>query len=177
MKMLLPLSLIVVLAGCTKSEQSESKKGPVNGMDSPIIISDGSSHLKHKGTGSDFQITGNNVTVSDPTFKVGAGECWKGISSCPPSFMALATPWSLDIYDSNGVKIMTTSSTDNVTVTTTFYDNPIIPAKDASGDTNGTDLKQKDYTFQNAMFTTGGSSPVAITCTSSPCKLRIHYTN
>jgi hypothetical protein len=176
MKMILPLCLIVVLAGCTSTE-TPAKKGPVNGMDSPIIISDGaSSHLKHKGTGADFQITGTSVTVSDPGFKVGAGECWKGISSCPPSFMALATPWNLDIYDSGGVKIMTTSSSDNMTVTTTFYDNPISPAKDG-GDTNGTDLKQKDYTFQNAMYSTGGGTPVPITCTSTPCKLRIHYTN
>jgi hypothetical protein len=183
MKMILPLCLIVALAGC--SQEKEPGVKPVGSMDSPIIISDGSTHLKHKGSGSDFQITYNGSTdpviVNDTGYMVGKGQCVSGVSNCPSSFTKqLVAAWTLDVYDEdNGNnKTMTVGSPDNKMILTYYYGNPIDPKADKSGDTAGTDLVQHDWDFDYAVFTNGdGSAPVTITCTSTPCKLKIHYSN
>lgn len=168
------LCLMAMLTGCTAKQATL-------GMDSPIHITDGSTHLRHKGTNSDFQITNyaraEQVIVYDPGYTVKNGEC-KGVQSCPPSFTNnLVAPWTLDVFD-GGNKIMTVSSADNATVVANFYAHYIDPEVDASGDTIGTDITQHDYTFKSAVFTNGGGgSPASIVCNSSPCKLKIHYKN
>jgi len=54
MKLALLLCLIAMLTGCATQTQDD-KKGK---QDAPtaIIISDGSTHLRHKGVNADFQI-------------------------------------------------------------------------------------------------------------------------
>jgi hypothetical protein len=182
MKMILPLCLIVVLAGCSVTRKSEKK--PLGSMDSPIIISDGSTHLKHKGSVSDFQITYNGsndpVIVSDPGFTVKKGECVAGVSNCASSFMKqLVAGWTLDIYDQDnfGNKTMTVGSPDNKVILTYYYGNPVDPQPDKN-ETVGTDLIQHDLDFDYAVFTNGdGSAPVTMNCPGTTCKLKIHYSN
>src|SRR5271170_6265994 len=97
MKITLLLCLIVVLAGCS-AFQSTAPKGQTGaavatpetkttGMDSPIIVSDGSTHLKHKGSNDDFRIDPSGsfdvATVKDSGYSVTWGECWKGVTTCP----------------------------------------------------------------------------------------------
>jgi hypothetical protein len=193
--LLLCLCLVVALTGCTSKTQSTGATEPtatsqtqIKKMDSPIIISDGSTRLKHKGANGDFQITYNaseQVTVNDSGYSVGAGECTKGVTSCPPSFMMqLVAGWTLDVFDAGGTKIMTVSSQDNVVVATNFYGHSIDPEHDGSdgggdtNDTNGTEIIQHDFKFKSASFTNGGgAAAVPITCTSSPCKLKIQYSH
>jgi hypothetical protein len=151
-------------------------------MDSPIVISDGSTHLRHKGSNGDFQIAPNGagtfdqVTVNDSGYKVKTVDC-VGVTTCPPAFTnPLVTPWTLDVL-AGGTKIMTVSSADNMTVVTNFFVGNVFTSVDGSGDTNGSDVAQHDYSFSSATFTNGGAQPVTLTCSSSPCKLKIHYKN
>jgi len=181
MKLALLLCLIAMLTGCATQTQDD-KKGKQDGTDQPIIISDGSTHLRHKGVNADFQIAYNGSTdpviVNDPGFAVGKGDC-VGVTTCPTDFMKqLVKGWSVNVFDATSVKIMTVSSLDNVVVNTIFYGHYIDPEPDKSGDTPGTDLTQHDFVFNSASFTNGGgATAVTITCASSPCKLKIHYHN
>jgi hypothetical protein len=182
------LCAIVAFTGCsTKQLQTESKAAKPGEVttptSSPIIISDGSTHLRHKGSNSDFQIAPNGagtfdqVTVNDSGHMVKAGECVKGVTTCPPAFTNnLVAPWTLDVLDSGGTKIMTISSADNVIVVANYFVGNVFTSADGSGDTNGSDIAQSDHTFSSATFTNGGGAhPVTIACTSSPCKLKINY--
>jgi hypothetical protein len=178
MKIALLLSLIVVLTGCPAPRQNGDNK---HGMDSPIIISDGSTRLRHKGSNADFQIANNSgvdqVIVYDQGYMVNTVDCI-GVTTCPSAFTnPLVAPWTMDVFDANSVKIMTISSADNMTVTINFYAHYIDPEPDVSGDTTGTDIIQHDYKFKSASFTNGGAQSVPINCSSSPCKLKIHYKN
>jgi hypothetical protein len=182
MKLTLLLGALVVLSGCTNSSIYQKDSGKA-GMDSPIIISDGAStHLRHRGSNSDFQISYNGsfdqVTVNDPGFSATLLAC-KGSAVCPAGDITLIAGWTMDILDAGSIRIMTISSKDNLSVVTNFYANYIDPKADASGDTPGTDITQHDYTFKTASFTNGDGSKASITCPISamPCKLRIKYHN
>jgi hypothetical protein len=151
-------------------------------MDSPIVVSDGAStHLRHKGSGSDFQVTNDGVNahvmVNDPGFTVTKGEC-VGVVKCPASFMnGPLAGWSLDVVDGSGNDILTMTS-QNVSIVVDFHGNKVDLKPDGSGDTAGTDIGQHDFTFASATFTNGsGANPETITCNAKPCKLKIHYHN
>lgn len=172
MKITALLCVIVVLTGCPATNQVGTK-----GMDSPIIISDGSTHLRHKGSDSDFQITNNGVIVNDSGYTATILEC-KGAATCPGgSAISLVKGWTMDVFDVNSVKILTINSTDNVKVVANFYAHPIDTQRDASGDTQGSDITQHDYTFKSASFSNGDGTTAAISCAASHCKLRITYHN
>ena len=178
MKTVFLLSIIVVLTGCQAAKQNPTGNDGKTGMDSPIVISDGSTHLRHKGSNGDFQIAPNGagtfdqVTVNDSGYTVKTVDC-VGVTPCPS---ALVAPWTLDVL-AGGTKIMTVSSADNMIVVTNFFVGNVFTSIDSSGDTNGSDIAQHDDSFNSATFTNGGALPVNLTCPSSPCKLKIHYKN
>jgi len=195
MKTTLLLCLVVALAGCSGNTQSTAAaqpaiSKPVVKMDSPIIISDGSTRLKHKdksGANSDFKITYNTslsmeqMIVNDSLYTVGMGKCLNVIS-CPSSFTSqLVKGWTLDVRDANNADIMTVGSTDNMIVTIDFHGNFIDPKPDGSdggndtNDTTGTEIIQHGLKFKSALFTNGDGTTATITCSSSPCKLSIDY--
>jgi hypothetical protein len=177
MKMTLVLCALVALTSC-QSPTTNIK--PLDG-DSPIIVSDSSAHLKHKGPSQDFQVSNNGsalvAKVADG-YKVSTLECWKGFSGCPSG--SLTAGWTLMGYDGHsgsGNLIFTMTSADNMTIGTTFVagvtdlDSKI----DMSGDTNkGTDLIESALTLVSAVLNNNGST-TTLDCPSTPCKLRIHY--
>ena len=201
MKITLLLSLAVVLASCSTPapgpQTAQNKKPIAVPMDSPIIVSDGSTHLRHRGSVRDFQITtsGSNfeAIVNDSGGTVGKGECANVGTTCPSDFQnVLVAPWTLKVYDSNSNLVMTitpsktsTSEVDAI-INGTNVSN-VYASGDNSGDSKdpnsaavGGDISTPYNTnnFSFAKFTNGssGSKEETITCASSPgCKLKIHY--
>jgi hypothetical protein len=225
MKFALLLSLTIALVGCGTSSQSPEvlsqsqvalkapaaqperpyrPLGPGSGMDSPIIISDGSpeAHFHRQGAdkgkgGNDVQIgtvvsggaSRKTVTVGDVDTATGYGyqvtqlESWNVNPSINP--IAPAVPWTLMVYDNNQL-IMSMMSTDNRVVSTTLDDFDASKDSSSSGHTytNGTDLKVKDSQGRYPKFTravyTDPNYPNGVTFSCSVsgnkhCKICFHY--
>jgi hypothetical protein len=195
MKTTLLLCLVVALTGCSTPNPSATPapgSGPFKAMDSPIIISDGSTHLRHKGANADFQITDSGAfveaIVNDAGFQVGKGESVKGVLAavCPADFQKpLVQGWKMQVFDNSNTLVMTltTSNSPSPEVDTTFSVSNVFTSADGSGDTAtnagpGSDVGTAPNVnnFTSAIFTNGGGgSPETITCNSSPCKLKIRY--
>jgi hypothetical protein len=183
--------LLAALAGCSSTANDEQigkakKTITVQGMDSPIIVTDGSTHLKHKGSTADFQITTNNgstvATVKDSGFTAQNIECVIGITSCPTAFSNLVAGWSLNVNDGNSTliaTIMSPAGTNNNEVDANFIANSVNLLKNTSDTPNsdGTDIVQPTLKFASAAFTNGNGATATVTCATSPCKLKIHYKN
>jgi hypothetical protein len=194
-KLTVILCAIAALSGCQHVQDLGTTK---TNNDSPIIVSDGmSTHLRHKnnatGSGGDFQIVDANnvpeITVNDPTYSPQTIECVNITASpsslaCPKTpFVTLVPGWTLSVYGQappSGKPILTlTAPSSGPLVISNFMNNYIDPQPDTSTDadnTHGTDIIEHSVTFASAVFTNGSSSDqITLTCTASPCKVRIHY--
>lgn len=141
--------------------------------DSPIIVSDGSTHLRHS---PNFQTSGTTATVNESGRHVTNLTC-AGPMSCAGSRIALSPGWRLEVFDAanaRGNRIVTLTSANNTQVSATFA-NAFTQGHDTSGDTpNGVDLGRSE-TFNSARLTNGGA-PTVLSCNGhSGCKILIHY--
>jgi hypothetical protein len=141
--------------------------------DSPIVVSDGSTHLRHS---PNFQTSGTTATVNESGRHVTTLTC-TGPINCGSSPVSLKPGWSLDVFDAanaRGNRILTLTSANNALVSATFT-NSFTQGPDTSGDTtNGTDLGRGEM-FTSARLTNGGG-PTVLNCTGhTGCKILIHY--
>jgi hypothetical protein len=190
MKLTLLLCAITVFTGCSNHAQPGPARNPgvVNTpTNSPIIIADGSTHLRHKGTNNDFHIVNDSglphIIVSDPGYTATTLQCNSGVT-CPNSNtpIPLTAGWTMDVFDVDSensgtpIKILTISSADNMRIVTKFHRNTIDPENDSV--TTGTDIISGNLTFRSATFTNGGgAAAIQLTCASSPCNMQINYTH
>jgi len=141
--------------------------------DSPIVVSDGSTHLRHSPT---FQTAGKTAIVNEAGRHVTNLTC-AGPINCGSSPIPLKPGWVLDVFDAanaGGNRILTLTSANDVLVSATFT-NSFTQGPDTSGDTtNGTDLGRSEM-FTSARLTNGGA-PMVLNCTGhTGCKIFIHY--
>ena len=141
--------------------------------DSPIVVSDGSTHLRHSPA---FQTAGSTATVNEAGRHVSNLTC-AGRINCGSSPIELKPGWSLDVFDAanaGGNRILTLNSANNTLVSARFT-NPFTQGPDTSGDTaNGADLGRGEM-FTSARLSNGGA-PMVLNCTGhNGCKIFIHY--
>ncbi len=196
MKIILVLCGLGLLLGCNNNTNNKTTaqvdtEGKQDGLDSPIIISDGSplTYLKHKGgTGKDFHVVNNGtsltVTIADAGFTATKLKCVVGFGpGCADgTTTVLSYPWEIDAFDGpsgTGYRTLQIVPSDNTStkVVTNVFATDVDTLVDASGDTNGTALAQPEHQFKSAKFTNGGVLQPVLNCPSSPCKLRIVYHN
>jgi hypothetical protein len=175
LKTSLALCAIAVYTGCPGGKQR------IKVADSPIIVSDGTTHLKHKGAAKDFDSVvqnSNTIDVTVSSFKVDKLECSIGFSGCKVANpIPLTSPWTLDVFhgtDHLGYKILTIKSMDNQSVTGTIYARSYTQQNDAANDEakGGTDLVEADHIPQSAALTMSGQTTY-FTCPQKPCSLKI----
>jgi len=192
MKITFLLSAIIVFTGCTakrgQPQPNSGKPGAVGTpVNSPIIISDGSTHIRHKGmSNGDFHIVNDSgaphIVVDDSGYSATTLECVMGVACPNNAAITLVGGWTMDIFaldseDSNTtIKILTIKSADNSRIVLAFHRNPIDPEYDAM--LGGTDIIENNLTFKSATLTNGGatiqfSCPTATTTPS--CEIRINY--
>jgi hypothetical protein len=123
MRITLLLCMIALLTGCPKPQSSpppiEAEKAPAAapphpptkasppeaGMDSPIIISDGSTHLRYKTFQTD---SGDSIFIQDSGYFAFTLTCAKDVSGCVVNgkpISMVATPnnsWTLDVLHADG---------------------------------------------------------------------------
>ncbi len=193
MKLTLPICLLFVFTGCTTQSppanqaESPAKAGSnKNSMDSPIVVSDGSTHLRHQGKSPrhDFDLgaDGNGhvqASLQMPSTSLDLF-CHSGnFTSCTnmTALAPLVAGWQVVILDAGGSPIVTIASADNVTVTSTFI-SALHVDEDSSGDTSGGTEFTHDNTFKSFTLTngTGGTGNGTYTCNDTgKCKIKIRF--
>lgn len=184
-KFTVALGSFVVLAGCPWNSPSDfftKGLGEPNG-DSPIVVSDGSTHLRHKGAAKDFSIAGGATTVTATVINATATtlNCNKN-ANCPGAPYNLSN-WSLTVYDSGGFAIMTVKPGAAAnTIDAIFQSASVDDSKDGSSDTQGSDVSVSTAFASAGLYNNGSTTPIPLTCTSNPtgnsstyCKLKIDY--
>jgi hypothetical protein len=192
MKTTVVVCCLIVLAGCGKEagDGSTSAKPVVKGdgtMDSPIIISDGSTHLRHKaGTSNshnpDFTtispkifavVAASTASVSSIEFVTGGG--W----TC--SIQNPVMPWTLTVYsDAGTTKTLTLSSPNSpsTTIATGVFSNAVMSSIDNTDTSGGTSLDDTTSNIKQVSYTPSGGGSTTFTC-SNPghhsCVVKLHY--
>jgi hypothetical protein len=161
MKITLLLCMIALLTSCSKDQSSPQPTPEAyvfggGSMDSPIIVSDSSTHAQHKV----FHTNAGGFYVYDSGYTVVKLTCVKDIS-CPGSspgakpYYSLTYPWTLDVLDSVSAKIVTLSSDNTQTIIPlNYYNNPV----DITPVSASTDLGVANLTFNKATLTIGGQT-------------------
>lgn len=168
MKWIVALCAFAVLAGCNNQQSSEPTKAPqpireFEGNDSPIIISDGSTHLQHSGKKHNFQLStsgGNIVATIDGTSSTWNLSC-SGFNACPSG--SLPSGWQIVVQDSISNPLITlapSGSQVNATFTVARGATIDINPSNSKGPTGGTDIT---HSSTLAKFTVNGTT---YNCTS-----------
>jgi hypothetical protein len=135
------------------------------------------------GGPSGYQVANDSgiphVIVQESGYTATTLECVSGVS-CPTNKpIPLVAGWKLDVFDvdtddGSPIRVLTVKSGNNKRIVTALHKNVIDPEFDSL--TGGIDLIQGSLTFKSATFTNGGSSsPVTLACSSSPCRIQVHY--
>jgi hypothetical protein len=147
-------------------------------MDSPIIISDGSTHLRHPK----FHQTNNGVIyINDGTAATTLtckSYCTITTGSSTSTSTSLAPPWQLDVFDSSNTKIVTLTTQDSITISANFYANTVDITDDTTHAETLTyaDINQGSLKFNKAILTNGGGSTSQVQCSDGSgevCDMRI----
>ena len=157
---------------------------PSSGMDSPIIISDNSTHLHQKNASLNSSSGNYVVTVQQSGYGATSLECVQGLS-CPSRSTPLSGSWQVTIYGTlTGVPIpaVVTTITPSGDSIIADYKNKVVTQQtdNDSEDMGGKDEVQADYTFSGFELRNGdGSDTGIISCGGrgggGHCRLRIHY--
>jgi hypothetical protein len=192
MKKTILLCLTVLLTSCSQTQTSTPNPaavpGHINSMDSPIIISDGSAHIRHTGKGNgDFQISASSnsvqVVANDATSRINKIVCGSAITlttTCPPAFAsAPPPPWTITLFADKGMTqtVMSITTTDNIAFTSSWPGSvSVLP--DTSGDTTGGSDVNAATPFLYGSYMPKSGSTVSFNCggdNSRNCKLALCY--
>jgi hypothetical protein len=177
---------MIVLAGCgSESKNAVAPKSlpPPGDMDSPITVSDGSTHLRHPviQVADDIdEDDGKHYThgeINDSGFVGVSLECTSGCSAGKGPY-PLGSNWKIEFADNSNKKLAKTREMASATVKTHFYGNPIQPSSGTTGEVvEGSDDLLKIY---KASITKGTSEGQTLTCDLAPgtkCEMKVHYCN
>jgi hypothetical protein len=190
-KTLVVCCLTAVLAGCgqeASNDAAQKEKGKGNSMDSPIIISDNSTHLKHKaGAGNiNFEVAGNAfVVIASSAGSVNTVE-FKGDGwSASPGTVSVSPGWALTFYsDAAGTAqtlALTSPASAANTIATATFSNAVKLSTDNSADetAGGTSIDDATTAYQSVNLTpsTGGTAKLYVCSTpgAGKCKIKLHY--
>ncbi len=172
MRWIVALCALAVLAGCNK-EQTPKDLQPIKleANDSPIIISDGSTHLQHSGKKHNFALStsgGNIVATIDGTSSTWNLSC-SGFNACPSG--SLPAEWQIIILDSSGNTLITLDPSGSQVKATFAVGGGatlVINQSNGKGPTGGTDIT---HSATLSKFTLNGTT---YNCTSpGNCVLNI----
>ena len=186
--LILAIGIMVTLPSCDKVRALAGQHAGNSGPGSPIIISDNSTDLKHKGAAKDFDIkdAGSTIvaTVND-NLTVTELECSPNFSGCTQTCqfdpskkncITLQKGWIITTFNATGNPVLVVTSADNHTVTGTYNTTEIsaqVDTGNASDTGGGTALIDSADAFLSA--TLANPSSTTLTCSGTPCKLKIHY--
>lgn len=155
------------------------KLKPQRDMDSPIIISDNSTHLHQKN--ATLSTTGGNyvVTVSEAGYSAGKLECKQGVSCTSTT---LTGAWQVTIYGTySGIPlpgVVTVIKPGRGSIVADYTNKVVTEQTDNDPeDMGGKDEVQADYTFSGFDLRNGdGTDTGILNCSGrGHCRIKIHY--
>ena len=188
MKLLILVAIALLFAGCApKPGQEKAPPAKKDGMDSPITVSDGSTHLHHgsfviKNEKNDDDARNViHVHISDANFTGFWVSCASGCAAANST--ALPTQWALQLWDGpngTGTNIATMRSPDDADIKIHYFGRKIHPEVDPAGSVDIVQDNDLFSKFKSAKFYSGttsvtGMATQTFSCTSSPCTVRIDY--
>ncbi len=198
MKRTLAVCAITLLTSCGRQEPefnlARIKVLEPSG-DSPIVVSDGSTHFRHRGSAKDLVLSGNgnSVTATVTSVTTPTLSCSK-LVNCPQDPTdphPNTTPpyslnnWRLVLYDSADFPIMTIQPGAVANTIDAIFSSPSVEAReDTTGDSHvaagsGTEISLGTLaaadgtpgtnTFRTAsLYNNGAANPITLTCNSNP---------